>query len=260
MSNIHRLARLAYKEEQRILQLQIPDLAEASECLRGHMQPEDWLALEKINREHQAPDSIAHFLILRNWLVESRYLVGWGDTENPMTTDELRTTANKIQRDLKKLSREITATFPELATPMSIHRLMSVNTWTRHLDWTNPSDLELWEISGQVESGLRSLSQNGLTPSVAGRDSFLEKLESYIAEHSHHLRAPPARRKYPLWCRYATRRLANTIRRSPFFKPAKKSFVFRIIEFSIMAVADFQKLETPEDWGPDQIEDALKSL
>jgi hypothetical protein len=256
---MHRLERLASKEEQRILQEQIPDLAEASKRLRHHMQDKDWRALEEINGKLEAPDSIGHFIVLRNWVVESSYLVGWGKTDNPMDTSELNAAANKIQRDLKKLSREITATFPELATPMSIHRLMSPGAWTSHLDWEDPSELELWQISGQVEQGLRSLSQNGLTPSVAGKNSFLERLGSYIAEHVQQLQAPPARRRYPLWCSYATRRLANTIRRSPFFKPAKKSFVFRIIEFSIPAVADFQKLEAPTDWGPKQIEDALKA-
>lgn len=255
---MHRLERLACREADDKKRAEIPELPQATVCLRRHMIRSDWEVFETFNKKLEAPDTIGHFLVLRNWLVEATYLVEWGKSESAMETWDLREEAEKLGRDLKRLSRELASTFPELCGPQSIHRLIQPASWANHLDWTEPAGYELWQISGQVEGGLRSLSANDLTPSVAGKNSLLENLSSYVARYGTTLRSPPKRRVHPIWCSYATKRLRNTLDRSDFFEHAKPVEKSKIIEFTIQAVADFQNLETPHGWGVKEIEDSLR--
>ena len=106
----------------------------------------------------------------------------------------------------------------------------------------------LWQEAGDVAAKLRHLSRYGLTPAIAGKNSLLEHLHSYITQHAGTLSAPPKRRKHPIWCRNATFRLANKIGRSVFFRHASKTQKHQVIEYAILATADYHGLERPN--GP----------
>jgi hypothetical protein len=112
----------------------------------------------------------------------------------------------------------------------------------------------LAQEAGEVAAKLKGLSRYGLTPAIAGKSSLLDHLHSYIAQNGRTLRAPPAQRTHPTWCRYATFRLANKINKSDFFELASKAQKYRVIEYSILATADYHGLESPSRWGPKQIE------
>jgi len=292
---MHRLERLAVREAKEARDT-VPELLKATDCLRRHMLPRDWNMLQSFNKKLDFPDLLEHFVVLRNWLIDSWYLRDWGKSNSSMTTGKMREDAEAVAERVKKLSKDIKILFPELCEPSSIHTVVEPLSWVKHLDWIDPSNSELPEMdtqpypiafdprlattaqggeadcagsqpeskgdvlfqlgqdAGEVAAKLRHLSRYGLTPAIAGTNSLLGHLQAYIEQNIRTLRAPPAKRTHPIWCRYATFRLANKINNSDFFELASKTQKHQIIEYSILAAADYHGLERPSRWGQKQIE------
>ena len=286
---MHRLERLAVREAKKTRDT-VPELLTATDSLVSHMQPRDWEMLQSFNDKFGLPDLLEHFYLLRNWLVDSRYLRDWGITNSSMTTYEMRTKAEAIAKRVKSLSRDIEMLFPELCEPYSIHAVVEPVSWVSHLDYMDASNSEapeeedlpfpiafdprlgtltddieadcteleqkpkrdflfgLWQEAGDIATKLRHLSRYGLTPAVAGKNSLLEHLHSYITQHAGTLSAPPKSCKHPIWCRNATFRLANKIDRSDFFRLASKTQKQDVIEYTILATAHYHDLVRPN--GP----------
>lgn len=296
---MHRLERLARRGAEKTRHT-VPELFTATDCLRTHMLPSDWEMLQSFNDKFGLPDLLEHFVVLRNWLIDSWFLRDWGKTNSVMTTSELRKEANNLAERVRELSREIAMQFPELSEPYSIHTVVRPTDWTKDLDWGDPSNCELkvmdsprypiafdprlatddstfeeecedtklekkgdlifglCQRAAEMEANLRGLSRYCLTSPVAGNNSLLDNLHSFLTQYGKTMRAPPARRKHPIWCRYASFRLANSIDKSDFFEPASKTQKYRIIEYSILAVADYHSLEKPEGWGQKEIQRSLE--